>query len=117
MILTTGRNLEHWHTGAMTRRSEVLDALEPEPVAMLCGADMARLGLRPGEWARVATRRGAIELKIREDDAVPGGMVFMAFCWTEAPANLLTSAVLDPIGKIPGSKFCGARVEKVDGKC
>jgi formate dehydrogenase major subunit len=113
MILTTGRNLEHWHTGAMTRRSGVLDALEPEPLVMLCSLDMARLGLAPGDRARVSTRRGSVELAVRRDDDVPPGMVFMPFCWTEAPANLLTSSVLDPVGKIPGSKFCGARVDVV----
>jgi formate dehydrogenase major subunit len=114
MILTTGRNLEHWHTGVMTRRSAVLDELEPVAVAMLCAADLARLGLAPGDQARVVTRRGAVELRVRLDDAVPAGMIFMPFCWTEAPANLLTSAVLDPVGKIPGSKYCSARVERVE---
>ena len=112
MILTTGRTLEHWHTGAMTRRSDVLDSLEPESVAMVCGEDMERLGIIPGDLVLVSTRRGSIEIKIRRDDNVPAGMVFIPFCWAEAPANHLTSAKLDPFGKIPGSKFCGARIEK-----
>ena len=113
MILSTVTNLEHWHTGAMTRRSDVLDDLEPEAMAMLSKKDMQRLQLEPGDTARITTRRGSIELKIRVDARVPEGSVYMSFCWTEAPANLLTSDTLDPIGKIPSSKFCSARVEKV----
>ncbi|MBI3451926.1 MAG: formate dehydrogenase subunit alpha [Rhodospirillales bacterium] len=112
MILTTGRQLEHWHTGAMTRRASVLDDLEPEAVACLSSADMRRLGLSPGDPVRVSTRRGTIELKARLDGAVPAGMVFIPFCYAEAAANTLTSPQLDPIGKIPEFKFCAAKVEK-----
>ena len=113
MILSTVTNLEHWHTGAMSRRSEVLDDIEPEAIASLAKEDMVRLKIEPGDMVRVTTRRGSIELKIRVDARVPVGSIYMPFCWTEAPANLLTSDVLDPIGKIPSSKLCGARVEKV----
>jgi formate dehydrogenase major subunit len=111
MVLTTGRQLEHWHTGSMTRRAAVLDALEPEAVASLSPADMERLGLTPGAQVRVATRRGAIDLKARLDPAVPKGVVFIPFCYAEAAANLLTNPQLDPFGKIPEYKFCAARVE------
>ncbi len=113
MVLTTGRQLEHWHTGAMTRRAMMLDALEPVPVASLSPADCIRLGIAPGETIRVATRRGAIELRARSDNAVPPGMVFAPFCFSEAPANWLTTPQLDPIGKIPEFKYCAARVERV----
>jgi formate dehydrogenase major subunit len=113
MVLTTGRQLEHWHTGAMTRRASILDALEPEPVASLSPADFAALGIEPGDPIRVATRRGEIELKARRDTAVPKGMVFIPFCYAEAPANLLTHPQLDPVGKIPEFKYCAARVEAV----
>jgi len=113
MVLTTGRQLEHWHTGAMTRRASVLDELEPEAVASLAPADLRKLGIAPGAMLRVATRRGAIELKARADGAVPPGMVFIPFCFAEAAANLLTNPQLDPIGKIPEFKFCAARIEKV----
>jgi len=112
MVLTTGTQLEHWHTGAMSRRSDVLDTLEPEAVANLCAHDLVRLGIDPGDMIRVQTRRGVIELKARVNPAVPTGMVFVPFCFVDASANLLTSAKLDPIGKIPGFKLCGARVEK-----
>ena len=110
MILTTGRLLEHWHTGAMTRRATMLDALEPEAVAYLSPRDLERMGLEPGSPVRVETRRGEIELKARSDRDVPAGVVFIPFCFTEAAANLLTNPQLDPFGKIPEFKFCAARV-------
>jgi formate dehydrogenase major subunit len=112
MVLTTGRQLEHWHTGAITRRARVLDEIEPEAVASLCSQDLRRLGVNPGEAVRVTTRRGAIELKARVDSAIPEGCVFIPFCYAEAAANMLTNPALDPFGKIPEFKFCAARVEK-----
>jgi formate dehydrogenase major subunit len=111
MVLTTGRQLEHWHTGAMTRRASVLDALEPEAIACLSPQDVRRLGIEGGSIVKVSTRRGAIELKARVDAAVPAGMIFIPFCYAEAAANLLTSPQLDPLGKIPEFKFCAARIE------
>ena len=113
MVLTTGRQLEHWHTGAITRRAAVLDALEPEAVASLSPLDLRKLGIEAGEAVRVETRRGAIELKARSDGAVPSGMVFVPFCYAEAAANALTNPALDPLGKIPEFKYCAARVEAV----
>jgi formate dehydrogenase major subunit len=113
MILTTGRLLEHWHTGAMTRRASVLDAIEPEAVAHLSPGDLERLDVAPGETIRLTTRRGAIKLTARIDAGVPDGLVFAPFCYTEAAANLLTNPALDPFGKIPEFKYCAARVEAV----
>ncbi|WP_405233082.1 formate dehydrogenase subunit alpha [Lentisalinibacter salinarum] len=113
LILTTGRQLEHWHTGALTRRSYVLDALEPEAVASLSPAALQRLGLAPGARVRIETRRGHIELTARADPAVPEGVVFVPFCYAEAPANALTNPALDPFGKIPEFKFCAARIAAV----
>jgi formate dehydrogenase major subunit len=113
MVLTTGRQLEHWHTGAMTRRASVLDSLEPEAVASLSSRDLRRLGVQPGETVRVVTRRGAIELTARVDGAIPEGVVFVPFCYAEAAANTLTNPALDPFGKIPEFKYCAAKVEKV----
>ncbi|MGE0035406.1 MAG: formate dehydrogenase subunit alpha [Xanthobacteraceae bacterium] len=113
-ILTTGRQLEHWHTGAMTRRATVLDALEPAAVAGLSRGTIARLGIQPGDMVRVATRRGVVELAARQDDAVPDGVVFIPFAYVEAAANLLTNPALDPFGKIPEFKFCAAKVEPAD---
>jgi formate dehydrogenase major subunit len=111
MVLTTGRQLEHWHTGAMTRRASVLDAIEPEAAASLAPAELRRLGIAAGDPIRVTTRRGTIELKARSDSAIAPGMVFIPFCYAEAPANVLTNPQLDPFGKIPEYKFCAAKVE------
>ena len=114
MVLTTGRQLEHWHTGAMTRRASVLDALEPGPVASLSRGEIARLGIAPGDAIRVSTRRGTIELPARQDDAIPDGVVFIPFAYVEAAANLLTNPALDPFGKIPEFKYCAVRVERIE---
>jgi formate dehydrogenase major subunit len=113
MVLSTGRQLEHWHTGAMTRRASTLDALEPGPVANLSRGEIAKLGISPGDRIRVTTRRGSIELYARQDDAIPDGVVFIPFAYVEAAANLLTNPALDPFGKIPEFKFCAAKVERV----
>jgi formate dehydrogenase major subunit len=113
MVLITGRQLEHWHTGAMTRRATVLDAIEPAATVSLCGADLQRLGLAPGQRVQVASRRGEVELVVRRDDGTPEGAVYIPFAYREAAANLLTNAALDPFGKIPEFKYCAVRVEKV----
>ncbi len=113
MVLSTGRLLEHWHTGSMTRRSNTLDDLEPEAIVTLCGKELARLGIAPGETVRVSTRRGSVEIKTRLDNAVSEGMMFMPFCFAEGPANMLTNPKLDPFGKIPEFKYCAAKIEKV----
>jgi formate dehydrogenase major subunit len=109
-VLITGRQLEHWHTGSMTRRAEVLDTIEPVPVASLHPDDLRALGVSPGETIRVASRRGDIALAARADDGTPRGAIFIPFCYYEAAANLLTNPVLDPFGKIPEFKYCAVRV-------
>jgi formate dehydrogenase major subunit len=114
LVLTTGRMLEHWHTGAMTRRATVLDNLEPEAVASLHPKQLRMMGLEPGDMVKVATRRGEIALNVRSDRDVPEGMVFIPFCFNEAAANMLTNPQLDPFGKIPEFKFCAAKVEKIE---
>ena len=111
-ILSTGRQLEHWHTGSMTRRTKVLDALEPSAIAQLSRGTIEKLGIQPGDMVRVATRRGEVELQSRQDDAIPDGVVFIPFAYVEAAANILTNPALDPFGKIPEFKFCAAKVEK-----
>jgi formate dehydrogenase major subunit len=114
LVLTTGRLLEHWHTGSMTRRASNLDTLEPEAIAGLNPREMEKLGVAPGGYIRVSTRRGEVVLKARADRDVAEGMVFMPFCFAEAAANLLTNPQLDPMGKIPEFKFCAAKVEKAE---
>ncbi|MEL6508227.1 MAG: formate dehydrogenase subunit alpha [Pseudomonadota bacterium] len=115
MVLTTGRMLEHWHTGAMTRRATHLNAQESEPVVSMHPKDIGRKGLERGQQVKVETRRGAITLTLRADRDVTPGMLFIPFCFVEAPANFLTNPQLDPFGKIPEFKFSAARVESVDG--
>ena len=111
-VLITGRQLEHWHTGSMTRRSAVLDALEPTATASLCGADLQALGLAPGDVMTVRSRRGQVTLHVRQDDGTPSGAVFIPFAYNEAAANLMTNAALDPIGKIPEFKYCAVALER-----
>ncbi|RDD60880.1 formate dehydrogenase subunit alpha [Ferruginivarius sediminum] len=113
MILTTGRQLEHWHTGAMTRRASILDSLEPEAVASMNPRELKLRGWNPGDRVRVSTRRGEVELTVRGDRDVPANVVFIPFCYAEAAANVLTNPQLDPYGKIPEFKFCAAKVEAV----
>ena len=110
LVLITGRQLEHWHTGSMTRRSGVLDALEPDPVALMHPLELERLGLAPGDLLTLETRRGQVSLWARADETTPEGAVFVAFCWAEAAVNRLTHAALDPVAKIPEFKYCAARV-------
>ena len=114
MVLTTGRQLEHWHTGVMTRRAEILNSLEPEAVCELSPLDLERLGLTTNGRVRVVSRRGTIELTVRASSATPPGLVFIPFCYAEAAVNLLTNPQLDPYGKIPELKFCSVRIEDVD---
>ncbi|MBZ5677632.1 MAG: formate dehydrogenase subunit alpha [Acidobacteriia bacterium] len=112
MVLITGRQLEHWHTGAMTRRSSALDSLEPEPVASVHPLDLEKLGVPPGDTITIESRRGKISLYARMDDGMPRGTVFVPFCYYEAAANMLTNPVLDPFGKIPEFKYCAVKVTK-----
>ena len=109
-VLITGRQLEHWHTGSMTRHATVLDALEPEPVMSIHPLDIRAAGLRAEDYVRAESRRGVLVAKIRADDGVQRGTVFIAFCYAEAAANLLTNEALDPFGKIPEFKFCAVRI-------
>ena len=111
-VLITGRQLEHWHTGSMTRRATVLDAIEPEATASLCGADLLTLGLDEGGFVSLKTRRGEVALRVRRDDGTPQGAVFVPFAYYEAAANLMTNAALDPFGKIPEFKYCAVAVFK-----
>ena len=113
MIATTGRQLEHWHTGSMTRRSNVLDAVEPEANCSMNPRTLKLMGIEPGEMIRLTTRRGSIEIMVRADRAIAEDMVFIPFAYVEAAANILTNSAIDPYGKIPEFKFSAIRVEKI----
>jgi formate dehydrogenase major subunit len=112
MVLITGRQLEHWHTGAMTRRAGVLDAIEPEPTVSMNPHDMKAMSLKGGDIATVQSRRGKISLWVREDAGTPCGAVFIPFAYYEAAANMLTNPKLDPFGKIPEFKYCAVKVSR-----
>jgi formate dehydrogenase major subunit len=112
MVLITGRQLEHWHTGSMTRRATVLDALEPDPVALIHPLDLAELGAKPGELITLESRRGKVTLYARADDGSPRGAIFVPFAYYEAAVNKLTNPALDPVGKIPEFKYCAIRISK-----
>ena len=114
LVLTTGRLLEHWHTGAMTRTSEILDGIEPNAILCMNAVDMKKMMIEPGQNVKVTTRRGNISVAVRQDWQLPEGMIFMPFCFNEAAANILTNPQLDPFGKIPEFKFCAAKVDKIE---
>jgi len=111
MVLITGRQLEHWHTGSMTRRASVLDAIEPVPVVYVNQQDLEALGIDAGGEIVARSRRGEIRAFARPDGALKKGEVFIPFCYHEAAANLLTNEALDPFGKIPEFKFCAIKLE------
>ncbi len=113
LVLTTGRLLEHWHTGSMTSRSKVLNTLEPQPYVHISKNDMRKNNFSQDETVELSTRRGKVNVKVRFDKMIPDGMVFLPFCFENAPANLLTNQALDPDGKIPELKYCAAKIEKL----
>ena len=110
-VLNTGRMLEHWHTGSMTRRSYALDAIAPKALVFVHPDDAADLGLADGDLARVTSRRGSIELEVKVSHREARGNCFIPFHFREAAANLLTIDEIDPFGKIPEFKFCAVRIE------
>ncbi|MDA0918781.1 MAG: formate dehydrogenase subunit alpha [Planctomycetota bacterium] len=115
-VLSTGRVLEHWHTGSMTRRSYALNSIEPNAFAAMHPSDVATLNLAAGDHISVSSRRGTISLAIRSDDSIEPGCVFIPFHFREAAANILTTDALDPYGKIPEFKYCAVKVERASTK-
>ena len=111
-VLITGRQLEHWHTGSMTRRASMLDALEPEATVSMNAAVATQNQAKAGELFQITSRRGSIQLKVRIDEGTPANTVFIPFAYAEAAANLLTNAALDPFGKIPEFKYCAVKMQK-----
>ena len=115
LILNTGRVLEHWHTGVMTRRSAALNAISPEAFVEIHPEDAERLGIRNGQFVHVESRRGEIALKAFVTDKTYSGEIFVPMHFREAAANVLTNPAIDPWGKIPEFKFCAVRVTPVEG--
>ena len=112
LVLSTGRLLEHWHTGTMTRKAIILDKLEPDPIIFMNENDSKFYDLDLNKKVKVITRRGEININVRLDDDLLPGMIFLPFCFKEAAANILTNSTLDPIGKIPELKFSAASVHQ-----
>lgn len=110
-VLGTGRVLEHYHTGTMTRKSEGLNRLVPECFVEMNPSDAARLGLAQGQRARVASRRGEITVRVKLTERVVAGHVFIPFHFAEAAANVLTNSAHDPLARIPEFKVCAVRIE------
>ena len=109
-VFITGRQLEHWHTGSMTRRAGVLDAIEPLPIVSVNPSDLGQLGVDAGTTLTVQSRRGKLTAFARGDHGVPEGNIYMSFAYNEAAANLITTDRLDPFGKIPEFKFCAVKL-------
>jgi formate dehydrogenase major subunit/formate dehydrogenase alpha subunit len=112
LILTTGRVLEHFHTGTMTRKAAGLEAMAPAPFVEVNPQDAKQLGVKDGDRVKVSSRRGSIKLDARVGERVGPGVIFIPFHYFEAAANMLTNPALDPTAKIPELKVCAARVEK-----
>jgi formate dehydrogenase major subunit len=110
VIFVTGRQLEHWHTGTMTRHSRVLDAIEPGPCIMINPETLKKLGLTTGDVLVIESRRGRIAATSRADEHMQEGVVMMPFSYNEAAANLITNEALDPYGKIPEFKYCAVKL-------
>ncbi len=112
VVFITGRQLEHWHTGTMTRHSRVLDAIEPGPCIIINPEDLTSYGLKSGDILVVESRRGVIAATTRADEGMQKGVVMMPFSFNEAAGNLITNDALDPVGKIPEFKFCAVKLRK-----
>lgn len=110
-VLNTGRSLQHWHTGSMTRRAKALDAIRPEASCEIHPDDLARLGIGDGDHVNLTTSRGSIQIKACASTRTSKGSVFLPFGFREAAGNLLTTDVLDPVGKIPSFKYAAVRVD------
>ncbi len=113
MILTTGRLLEHFHTGTMTRNSRILDEIVPEGFVEISPNDAKNCNVGDGEVVSVSTRRGSIRIKAKIAEKSKSNVVFIPFHFYEACANRLTTDCLDPVCKIPEYKVCSCKVEKI----
>jgi formate dehydrogenase alpha subunit len=114
LVLTTGRNLFHYHTGTMTRRSNGINAFKPEEMVQISIDDAARLGINEGDMVEITSRRGHVKARAAVTEKVPPGIIFMTFHFHEAAANLLTNNEVDPVAKIPELKVCAVKVEKTE---
>ncbi|OZM83685.1 molybdopterin oxidoreductase family protein [Pseudonocardia sp. MH-G8] len=111
---TTGRVLVHYQSGAQTRRVAELAGVVPESFVEVHPDTAARAGLVDGEWARVVSRRGAAQARVRCVPSMRLDTVFLPFHFgAEQAANLLTNPALDPVSRMPEFKVCAVRLEPV----
>lgn len=115
-LLNTGRQMYHWHTGTMTRRSYALDARESTAIVELHPSDALELGVAEGEEVRIRSRRGEVRISVRLSDRVARHQIFIPMHYREAAVNLLTNPVLDPYAHIPEFKVCAVRIERSEAK-
>jgi formate dehydrogenase major subunit len=106
LILITGRILEHWHTGSMTRKSKVLNHLKPQSFLAINPKDAKKIGISSGDNIILKSKRGSVKTLAKLDSNLQIGNVFMPFCFVEAAANIITRDDIDPNGKIPAFKYC-----------
>ncbi|MFH1639263.1 MAG: formate dehydrogenase subunit alpha [Chloroflexota bacterium] len=112
LILTTGRNINHFHTGTLTRKVKGLNVLRGEEQVEINPEDAGALGINDGDVVKVTSRRGEVVTKAKLTGVSSRGVVFMTFHFAESPTNVLTNPALDPVAKIPELKVCAVRVEK-----
>ena len=115
MILTTDRSLFHFHTSTMTRKVEGLDILDKQELLNINPEDAITFGIADGEMVWVSSRRGKIKVKAKVTDICVPGVVSMTFHFAETPTNVLTNSILDPVSKIPETKVCAVRIERIKG--
>ena len=116
MAMITGRVLEHWHTGSMTRRASVLHQINPIPLISMHPQDADAFGIRSDDAVLIRSRQGELTAQVLVDESIAAGSLFMPFAFYEAAANMLTSDALDPTGKIPEFKHTPVSVEKTSAR-
>ncbi|HNS18544.1 MAG TPA: molybdopterin dinucleotide binding domain-containing protein [Bacteroidales bacterium] len=117
LVLTTGRLLQQYHTGSMTRRSKVLNGIAPSGMVELNITDARNLKVKNGEKVKVSSRRGSIEITALVTSKIKQGIIFIPFHFAETAANILTNDVFDPVARIPEYKVCAVRIEKIAECC
>ena len=113
LLLTTGRKLNHFHTGTLSRRSQGLKGIHPEEMVEISSIDAEKLGLKVGDRIKITSRRGEVEARAFPTSRIPEKLIFMTFHFAESAANRLTNPALDPVAKIPEFKVCGVKIDKI----
>jgi len=112
LSLTTGRVLYQYHTGTMTMKTDGLNERAPESFVEISRADAEHYDIKDGDYVTIASRRGAIKVRVAVSPKAVDGTVFIPFHFAKAAANKLTNAALDPISGIPEFKVCAVKIDK-----